>query len=357
MSRLLRGAVAVFGLSLLAGCVINPPIELSQLTTPDRDPLVLEIPFFPQERYQCGPAALAGLLAASGVDVSAEALVSEVYLPARQGSLQIEMKAATRRAGRIAYEMGGAPEELLAQIEAGRPVLLLQNLGTHHFPFWHYAVLVGFDAGQNRVILNSGLEREKSMSAPSFLRSWDWAGRWALLALAPGELPARPDADRYLAALADFEVSSSPADARRAWLGALEQWPTDARPYLALGNLAYAQEDFETAAAYYRRGMGVDRFDPALGNNLATVLGELGCARLGEKVLHEVLGVLADGSPWRPLLHTTLAELAARPGEDQRSCRRFEDSGAVVIAAIAARTASNRSARPTGPMAAVRRMH
>ena len=108
---LLRGAAIIFGLFLFSGCSVNPPIELAQITAADRDRLVLQVPFFPQEKFQCGPAALAGVLAASGVEVSPEALVSEVYIPARQGSLQIEMKAAARRAGRIAYELGGEPRE------------------------------------------------------------------------------------------------------------------------------------------------------------------------------------------------------------------------------------------------------
>ena len=237
-------------------------------------------------------------------------------------------------------------------------MLVLQNLGTRHFPVWHYAVLVGFDAGKNRMLLNSGLEREKFMPAPAFLRSWDWAGRWALLALAPGELPARPDADRYLAALADFERNASPDEARRAWLGALEQWPADARPYLALGNLAYAQGDLETAVDQYLGGMVLDRLDPALGNNLATVLGELGCARLGERMLQEILAGLAVDSPWRALMRTTLTELAARPGEDQPSCRRFEDDRVIdAMAAFAWRPSSNRNAPPKGPTGAARRMH
>ena len=58
-----------------------------------------ETPFFSQQRYQCGPAALATVLNAAGVKVTDEELVPEVYLPTREGSLQVEMLAATRRHG------------------------------------------------------------------------------------------------------------------------------------------------------------------------------------------------------------------------------------------------------------------
>ena len=50
--------------SLLAGCASTPewPVPgTDQPSTPD--PVVLEdVPFYPQERYQCGPASLAMML-------------------------------------------------------------------------------------------------------------------------------------------------------------------------------------------------------------------------------------------------------------------------------------------------------
>src|SRR5215210_6981075 len=52
-----------------------------------------QVPFFPQDDYQCGPAALAMAMNFSGVPLRPEALVDEVWLPARQGSLQVEMLA------------------------------------------------------------------------------------------------------------------------------------------------------------------------------------------------------------------------------------------------------------------------
>ncbi len=58
---------------------------------------------FRSSSYQCGPAALATVLAASGVEVTADELVPEVYLPGRRGSLQPELVAATRNRDRVPY--------------------------------------------------------------------------------------------------------------------------------------------------------------------------------------------------------------------------------------------------------------
>ena len=75
----------------LGGCASSPPLEP---LAAGRDAVELsDVPFHPQERYQCGPAALATVLGWSGVAVSPEELVARLYVPARQGSLQPEVQA------------------------------------------------------------------------------------------------------------------------------------------------------------------------------------------------------------------------------------------------------------------------
>src|SRR5690606_22913834 len=194
----------VLAAALVSGCSINPDWQLARSEAPSGT-LLLDTPFHPQTEYQCGPAALATVLGASGVPVEPESLVPQVYLPGREGSLQLELVAATRRAGRIPYVIDPEPEALLDELRAGRPVLVLQNLLVRTVPRWHYAVVVGVDAGANRLVLNSGTVQGLEMPAPRFLRTWDWAGRWGLLSLRPGEIPARADPVRYLAAVAGLE--------------------------------------------------------------------------------------------------------------------------------------------------------
>lgn len=271
--------------------------------------LLASVPFYPQREYQCGPAALAGVLGAAGVATSPAALAPQVYLPGRQGSLQQELLAATRRAGRVPYLIPADPAVLFAQLHSGRPVLVLQNLRTRHFPVWHYAVLVGFDPAANEVQLNSGPEQGLVMAAPAFLRTWDWAGRWALVALRPGELPAGAQPSAFIDAVAAFEQVAGGAAAAPAWRSALRRWPAEPAPYLALGNLAYASGKLPVAIDYYRRGLQASPGYPALGNNLASVLGELGCPRTAAALLEPIKAVLGEDSSWLPAIARTLQEL------------------------------------------------
>jgi hypothetical protein len=314
-----RNSWLVTAVLLLAGCSINPSLDLAQIATADTAPLP-GVPFYPQLEYECGPAALAGVLGASGVSVTPQMLSAQVFLPGRQGSLQVELMAATRRAGRIPYIVDSTPQALVAELQAGRPVLVLQNLQTRSVPVWHYAVLVGLDAGDNRVYLNSGAEQSMPVAAPEFLRTWDWAGRWALVALRPGELPKDAQAARYIDAVLSYEEVAGTRAAVPAWEAANRQWPQEPLPYLALGNHAHSSHNLRLAADFYQRGLQFNPQHSALTNNLAAVLGELGCPRAGESVLRPVAERQSADSDWTPVMAATLADLAAQLDPDLASC-------------------------------------
>lgn len=304
---------ATTGLALVAalstGCAINPAWHVESSPSAPGAVLLAHVPFHPQTDYQCGPAALATVLGASGKPTSPESLVTQVYLPGRRGSLQLELVAATRRAGRIPYPVERTPEALLDELRVGRPVLVLQNLLVRTVPRWHYAVLVGADPARNRMILNSGTQQGLAVRAPTFLRTWDWGGRWGLVALRPGELPARADAAAYLAAVADFETVAGADAAAPAYRAALQRWPRDPRPRLALGNQAYAAGDRVGAARHFRDGLAQAPGDPVLGNNYASVLGELGCRAEARAALDAVHAALPRDHRWSAELAATRKEV------------------------------------------------
>ena len=139
----------------LAGCAAQQ-VLLQDNQMPRRKEIA-RVPFFPQQQYQCGPAALAMAISATGAEVTPEELVPQVYLPQRKGSLQAEMLAATRRNGLLAYRLTPELSDLLTEVAAETPVIVLQNLGLSWYPVWHYAVVVGYDLDQQQIILRSGL--------------------------------------------------------------------------------------------------------------------------------------------------------------------------------------------------------
>ncbi len=269
--------VFAFATALLAGCASPQMAALEARWPVDLAARVelVTVPFFPQEDYQCGPAALAMVAGAAGVTVTPEALVEQVYLPARKGSLQTEMLAATRRHGLVAYPLKPQLETLLREVAAGHPVLVLQNLAFPIYPVWHYAVAIGFDRDRNVLVLHSGRTERMEISLFAFERTWSRAQHWAMLALPPDRLPASAAAGTYVTAVAALE-RLNPGAARTAYATALHRWPDDRAALLGAGNTAYAQGQLEDAIKAYR--MAVARYaDFAEGwNNLAQVLMDAG---------------------------------------------------------------------------------
>lgn len=270
-------AGALLLIALLTGCAtpqVTALIARPPPTLPERAELT-SVPFYPQERYQCGPAALATTLVYSGVGTSPEALVSQVYLPEREGSLQTEMLAAARRHGMLAYRLAPQLEDLLHEVAAGTPVIVLQNLALAFVPRWHYAVVIGYDRTSEEIILRSGTTRRLVMTLSNFERTWARSQYWAMVALPPERLPASAAEDAYVAAAVALERASANA-ALRAYATALTRWPRNLVARIGSGNLAYAMKDFAAAEAAYRQAAHDHPQSADAWNNLAQTLLEVG---------------------------------------------------------------------------------
>jgi tetratricopeptide (TPR) repeat protein len=233
------------------------------------------VPFFPQTIHECGPAALATTLAASGIPVTPDDLVPKVYIPGRRGSLQTELIAAARTYERLPYVLDHSLEAIAREVRAGRPVLVLQNLGLRWLPRWHYAVVVGVT--ENRVILRSGRKQRLQSRMRTFQRTWSYADEWAVVFLKPGEMPIEPNVDRWVAANAALEATGQQSAARLNYEAASHVWPDHSLVWLGLGNTRYRAGDRAAAEAAFKRAVDLDAGNAAALNNLAQTLAERGC--------------------------------------------------------------------------------
>lgn len=260
-----------------SGCALPLQSERLDEWAIARQPIELvETPFFAQERYQCGPAALATVLVHSGVAITPDELRDQVYIPQREGSLQVEILAAARRHGRIAYVLRPHLEDVLHELRGGHPVLVLQNLALNWAPRWHYAVVIGFDAQQNMMILRSGTRERHVMPIALFERTWRRGAYWAVRILRPGELPANADPQRYLEAVVPLEQLQAWGPVQEAYRSALTLWPDNLVALMGSGNSRYAAGDLPAAIAAFRRAVATHPHAAAAHNNLAYTLAEAG---------------------------------------------------------------------------------
>lgn len=272
-----QAGAGILILVLLGACATPQTKEILLAHTHQAMPAVeLEnVPFYAQESHQCGPASLAMVLGAAGAAVSPQDLTPQVYLPGREGSLQVEMLAATRRNGLLAYQLSARLDDLLGEVAAGSPVIVLQNLGLSWYPVWHYAVVVGYDLQREEIILRSGPERRQILTMTTFEHTWARSGYWAMLALPPGKMPHKADEAVYVAAAMALERAGQPNNAEAAYAAALTRWPRNLAARIGLGNAVYTRGNYQLAEQAYRQAT-LDHPDSAIAyNNLAQTLADL----------------------------------------------------------------------------------
>ncbi|WP_169579644.1 PA2778 family cysteine peptidase [Saccharospirillum impatiens] len=234
--------------------------------------LLEDVPFFPQQTYQCGPATLAMLMSNQGKAVQPEALVDQVFIESRQGSLQAEMLAATRRQGLLPYVHDTRFSTLLEQVDAGHPVLVFQNLGFGFYPVWHYAVVVGYDLTEQEMLLHSGTSAGLGRTFRRFELEWRGGDYWAMTMHRPGEFPSNPEPSAYLEATAGLEQAEQYEAAAWAYQAATERWPKQLIAWMGLGNARYRQQNFEAAEHAYEAALSLNPDSAAAHHNLAWAL-------------------------------------------------------------------------------------
>lgn len=233
------------------------------------------VPFFPQQARYCGPAALAMVLAWSGLDVTQEEIGEQTYTPGLEGTLRSAVLGAARRNGRLAAQVDSL-DGILREVAAGHPVVVFQNLALSWFPQWHFAVVIGYDLEAGEIILHSGENPRRVTKLETFARTWDRGEQWALVVLPPEQLPASVDLPEILRAGAGLERAEQPKAAASTYANALTRWPASLAAGMGLGNARYAMQDFAGAGNAFEAAADRHPNDPAPWNNLAYALARQG---------------------------------------------------------------------------------
>jgi hypothetical protein len=313
---------ALLAAFVVCGCAHTPAIVFPADAGPGVE--LDATPFFAQEIHQCGPAALAAVLGASGVTVTPGELVSQTYLPGRHGSLQVELIAAARRHQRVPYVLAPDSNALFAELDAGHPVLVLQDLGVGPLKVWHYAVVIGYEPRLQTVVLRSGTTRRLVMTYAEFVRSWRKSDQWAVVILAGDVLPATADAARYVESIVPIEALGDIAVARAAYATALARWPNNLLALFGLATTEYRLGDLRAAQRAYEQLLKLAPDDPIVLNNLAEVMLARGCATRAVGYAQEALKHASSGSGLESAIDDTRSKAVAAQGlgRDASDCDR-----------------------------------
>jgi ABC-type bacteriocin/lantibiotic exporter with double-glycine peptidase domain len=143
-------------------------------------PLVLDVPFVPQEKDTCGAAALAMVLQfwehpASNGEIAAALGAAEL-----RGIRGSRLATFARERGMQAIAYAGDLAQLREYVGKGRPLIVAWKLGRDRY---HNVVVVGFDDHGDVLVHDPAEGAARRIEAARFDERWAGAGRWSLLVL------------------------------------------------------------------------------------------------------------------------------------------------------------------------------
>jgi tetratricopeptide (TPR) repeat protein len=231
--------------------------------------LIADVPFVAQKQYQCGPASLAMVMGWAGErNVTPEQLAQEIYLPSKKGSLQIDVLGGARRHGFLALPVHSL-KDILTEVEAGHPVIVLENLAFSWYPIWHYAVVVGYDLGQSQITIHSGSNAFLHQKLNHFADDWERGGKWATVILPPSSLSATAGEIEHLKEAAILERLEKSSQAQLAYETVLHRWPESLGAWIGLGNIYHSLGKNQAATRALRRAANLHPDSVAAWHNLA----------------------------------------------------------------------------------------
>lgn len=271
-------ACFVAGFLLLSGCQGTPQADRIALQKPSGVPLshtINNVPFYAQEQYYCGPTTLSEIFEYYGHNISANDIAPKIFIPDKEGSLQLEMITATRQYDFLPYTEKGTLTKLMQLVSSDIPVIVFQNLSIQLLPQWHYAVVTGFDLITRTMTLHTGLTPNHTMSFELFEKTWGRGNYWLLAPVPPNKISDKMNPFTYVSAAYDMLEVGKDEQAIAFLRTATKQWPNQWLAYFLLGNY-YLEEQPEKAVEWFKQGYQVGQNQAAYMNNYAYVLAKSG---------------------------------------------------------------------------------
>ncbi len=166
----------VFSILLLTGCATVSGLQEAQKAGDFHT--IKDVPFFPQQDYQCGPASLASVLNYWGVSVAPGEIGKAIYSQSAKGTLNIDMALYAHSRGLEASQYQGGWDDLRKKIDSGYPLIVLVDYGFSVFQANHFMVATGYN--EDNVVVNSGRHEKKVIPREDFLKSWERTKYWTL---------------------------------------------------------------------------------------------------------------------------------------------------------------------------------
>lgn len=184
ISLLIKSIIFFILICVCSACAATHPLLQVVDSTP-RDARVIDVPFFKQDDYQCGPSALATVVnywyrkTQSSKYLPHEEIIKEIYSPTARGTLTADIELYAGRLGFSVQQYSSSIDDLKAAVDREIPPIILVDYGFWVYEINHFMVVTGYT--EKGIILNTGRERNKIISNEELLGIWKKTGFWTLV--------------------------------------------------------------------------------------------------------------------------------------------------------------------------------
>lgn len=238
--------------------------------------------------------------------LSRSELDKRTLIPAKGGTLQIELIATARADGLLAYPIEPTYDALFSELSEHHPVIVLVNRSFSWYPLWHYAPITGYDAKMQTILIHFSEMPNEAVPIETFASIWKRSGNWGVVLLPPNQLPASATVQKYLLSAYDFEKVGMMKEAVTAYKTALTRWPNDISTLFVLGNAYYKLHQINKAEKLYKKILSIDSKYPYALNNLADILCHKGRTKEALKLLERIT---TDDTKIKALINNTRKEI------------------------------------------------
>ena len=283
--------LAVSALIILSGCTPKEPLPSGKYYSSSN----IKVPFVSPRSDLCGAASIEMISSywrsttSYAPRLSRHELDGRTLIPAKGGTLQVELVATARANGLLVYPLNPTFDALFSELEKQHPVIVLLNRGYSWYPLWHYAPVTGYDEGKRSILMHFSDRPNEAVPIATFAALWKRSGNWGVVLLPPGHLPASASSKTFLRSAYEFEKTGMMDDAIIAYRSALLRWPKDIDIIFALANAYYHSHQLTDAEQSYCKLLSLEPGHPLALNNLADLLCRTGRSRDALKVLGEVV--------------------------------------------------------------------
>lgn len=156
---------------------------LTGLASPAKPPGFLRIAPQSSALFQCGPTTLAAVLAFHGTAIPETTISEAIYSPTARGVLLTDLAWYARSQGYRTELRTGTPEDLQNAVTAGRPPIVLLDLGLASIQQPHFTAVTEW--AEDKVRYQGRKPTGVLVAKKKFIRQWQRAGNQYLL-ITPG---------------------------------------------------------------------------------------------------------------------------------------------------------------------------